>query len=55
MMDGGPISHLRFADDILVVARSRHELGQLIGSLMLQLEQVGLLSNVGEESCGADK
>ena len=31
LMDGGPnLLDLRFADDILIFARSRHELGQLI-------------------------
>ena len=45
-MDGGPnLLDLRFADDILIFARSRHELGQLIDSLMIHLEQVGLLLN----------
>ena len=30
LMDGGPnLFDLRFADDILIFARSRHELGQL--------------------------
>ena len=34
LMDGVPhLIDLRFADDILLFARSRHELGQLIGSL----------------------
>ena len=46
LMDGGPnLLDLRFADDILIFARSRHELGQLIDSLMIHLEQVGLLLN----------
>ena len=46
LMDGGPnLFDLRFADDILIFARSRHELGQLIDSLMIHLEQVGLLLN----------
>ena len=45
LMDGGPNLHLGFAGDILVVARSRHELGQLIGSVIIQLEQVSLLLN----------
>ena len=38
----------RFADDILIFARSRHELGQLIVSWMIHLEQVGLLLNAGK-------
>jgi len=46
LMDGGPdLLYLRFADDILIFASSRHELGQLIGSMMIHLEQVGLLLN----------
>ena len=39
---------VRFADDILIFARSRHELGQLIDSLMIHLEQVGLLFNAAK-------
>ena len=42
LMDGGlNLLDLGFADDILIFARSRHELGQLIDSLMIHLEQVG--------------
>ena len=38
LMDGGPnLFDLCFADDILIFARSRHELGHLIDSLMIQL------------------
>ena len=45
-MDGGPNElDLRFADDILILARLRQDLGQLIDSLMIHLEQVGLLLN----------
>ena len=46
LMDGGPnLLDLRFADDIIICARSRHELGQLVDSLTIHLEQVGLLLN----------
>ena len=46
LMDGGPnLLDLRFADDIIIFARSRHELGQLVDSLTIHLEQVGLLLN----------
>ena len=46
LMDGGPnLLDLRFADDILIFARSRHELAHLIDSLMIHLERVGLLFN----------
>ena len=46
LMDGGPnLLNLRFADDILIFARSRQEAGHLIDSLMIHLEQVGLLLN----------
>ena len=45
-MDGGPnLLDLRFADNIIICARSRHELGQLVDSLTMHLEQVGLLLN----------
>ena len=46
LMDGGlNLLYLRFADDILIFARSGHELGQLIGSMTIHLEHVGLLLN----------
>ena len=49
LMDGGPnLLDVRFADDILFLARSRHELGQFIYSLMIHLEQVGLLLNAAK-------
>ena len=44
---------LRFADDILIFARSRHELGHLISSLMIHFGQVGLLLNA-EKNCGVN-
>ena len=46
LMDAGPnLLDLRFADDIIICARSHHELGQLVDSLTIHLEQVGLLLN----------
>ena len=46
LMDGGPkLLDLRFADDIVICARSRHELGQLVDSLTIHLEQVRLRLN----------
>ena len=44
LMDGGPhLIDLRFADDILFFARSRHELGQLMDSL--NAEKTVVLTN----------
>ena len=40
---GSKCVDLCFADDNLIFARSRHELGRLIDSLMIYWEQVGLL------------
>ena len=55
LMDGGPnLLDLRFADDIIICARSRHELGQLVDSLTIHLEQVGLLLNA-DKNCGANQ
>ena len=46
LMDGGPnLLDLRFADDIIICARPHHELGQVVASLTIHLEQVGLLLN----------
>ena len=39
LMDGGPhLFDLHFADDILILARSRHELEQLIESLIIHVD-----------------
>ena len=38
-------AEIKSADDIIICARSSHELGQLVGSLTIHLEQVGLLLN----------
>ena len=55
LLDGGPnLLDLRFADDILIFARSRQELGQLIDSLLIHLEQVGLLLNA-QKNRGANQ
>ena len=40
---GSKCVDLCFADDNLIFARSRHELGRLIDALMIYWEQVGLL------------
>ena len=49
LMDGGPnLLDVRFADDILIFVCSRHELGQLIDSLMIHLERVSLLLNAAK-------
>ena len=46
LMDGGPnLLDLRFADDILIFAQSRVEVGSLLDALVKQLDGVGLLLN----------
>ncbi len=48
-MDKAPtLLDLHFADNILIFARSRKELGHLVGSLMIHWEQVGSVFNAEE-------